>query len=166
MTDISIQLSSADGEYHGRIKSGVYAIIAEAEKAALERSVSKRDALSLVLKEHIISAGFSVTDKELAVATEKLAAARRGEKIRTMDLKVQHNSRLRKASDTNAHEVDSGRKDNKEMSSSIDQLTNFFEIEVEYPNTNAQTWYERLVGLTNKRRIYLLNWKCCFIHRK
>ena len=76
MADISIQLSAAGGEYLGRLRHGALAIIADAEQAALDRHLSKRSALSVVLREHLEAAGFEVDDKQLAAAASKLPSCK------------------------------------------------------------------------------------------
>ena len=86
MADISIQLSAAGGEYLGRLRHGALAIIADAEQAAHDRHLSKRSALSAVLREHLEAAGFEVDDKQLAAAASKLDAVRHGEKVVRIDI--------------------------------------------------------------------------------
>src|SRR2546421_1368511 len=88
MSDIPIQLSTAGGEYVGRMRQGALAIIGEAEQAARDRHLSKRNALSIVLREHLEEAGFEIDDKELAAVAGKLDEARRGERVVRIDVEV------------------------------------------------------------------------------
>src|SRR5687767_507391 len=88
MADIPIQLSAPDGQYIGRMKLGVTALLADAEQTARDRNLSKRTALSTVLEEHLLDSGFKIGDTELTEATAKLDLARRGEKLIRLELTV------------------------------------------------------------------------------
>jgi SpoVK/Ycf46/Vps4 family AAA+-type ATPase len=152
MSDVPIQLSTADGEYLGRMRHGALAIIDEAEQAARDRHLSKRSALSVVLREYLEEAGFEIDDKELAVAAGKLDEARRGERV------VRINVEVRRAKEDGRVVADhkTGRDDAKKagpMAAKTDtsQVISFFEVERKYPDENARAWYERLVGLDRQK---------------
>lgn len=153
MADIYIQLSAAGGEYLGRLRYGALAIIADAEQAAHDRHLSKRSALSVVLREQLEVAGFEVDDRELAAAVNKLNATRHGDKVARIDVEV---CRARE----NGH-IDGGA-DNKTgkhgMTAKTDtsQVISFFELERKYPDENARKWYERLVGLDRQKNDLLV----------
>lgn len=153
MADISVQLSTAGGEYIGRLRHGALAIIAGAEQAALDRHLSKRSALSVVLREHLEDAGFEVDDKQLAAAASKLDAVRHGEKVVRIDIEG--------CRERGNDRIDSGADNKKEkhgMTAKTDtnQVLSFFEVERKYPDENARVWYERLVGLDRQKNDLLV----------
>ncbi len=156
MTDIPVQLSTAEGEYIGKLRQGALAIITSAEDIARTRHLSKRNALSVTLREHLEEAGFEVNEKELNDAANKLDAARRGEKVVRIDVEVRR-------SRENGHSA--GKKTVKDADSKAGPMTgksdtsqviSFFELERKYPNDDARAWYERLVGLDEQKHDLLV----------
>ena len=153
MADISIQLSAAGGEYLGRLRHGALAIIAKAEQAAHDRHLSKRSALSVVLREHLEAAGFEFDDKQLAAAASKLDAARHGEKVVRIDIegcRERGNGRIDGDADNNTG------KHGMTAKTDTNQVVSFFEVERKYPDENARKWYERLVGLDRQKNELLV----------
>jgi AAA+ superfamily predicted ATPase len=160
MADIQIQLSAADGAYIGRMRHGALAIIADAEQAAQDRNLSKRSALSAVLREHLEEAGFDIDQKELGDAVTKLDAARRGEKVVRIDVEVWRASKdVGRINE--GIELDTVRSFSKRMGSMTPktdstQVISFFEVERKYPDYDARAWYERLVGLDQQKNDLLV----------
>jgi AAA+ superfamily predicted ATPase len=157
MSDVPIQLSTARGEYMGRMRQGALAIISEAEQAAHDRHLSKRSALSVVLREYLEEAGFEIDDKELAVAAGKLDAARRGERVVRIDVEVRHAKEDGRVVADHKTGRDSAKKAGP-MTAKTDtsQVISFFEVERKYPDENARAWYERLVGLDRQKNDLLI----------
>jgi hypothetical protein len=153
MADISVEISAAGGEYLGRLKYGTLAIIADAEQAAHDRHLSKRGALSVVLREHLESAGFEVDDRELAAAVSKLDAARHGEKVVRIDVEV---SRARQNGRIDGGVDNRTGKQSMTVKTDTSQVISFFEVERKYPDENARAWYERLVGLDRQKNDLLV----------
>lgn len=157
MSDVPIQLSTAGGEYLGRMRQGALAIIGEAEQAAHDRHLSKRSALSVVLREYLEEAGFEIDDKELAVAAGKLDAARRGERVVRIDIEVRHAKEDGRVVADHKKGRDAAKKAGP-MTAKTDtsQVISFFEVERKYPDENARAWYERLVGLDRQKNDLLI----------
>jgi len=159
MADISIQLSAAGGEYLGRLRYGALAIITDAEQAAHDRHLSKRSALSAVLREHLEAAGFEVDDRELAAAAGKLDAARRGEKVARIDVEVccaREDSRIEGGADDKTEKYGTNKKGPMTTKTDTSQVISFFEVGRKYPDENARVWYERLVGLDRQKNDLLV----------
>jgi AAA+ superfamily predicted ATPase len=159
MVDIPVQLSTAEGEYLGKLRQGAHAIITGAKDVARARHLSKRSALAVALKELLEEAGFEIGDKELGVAANKLDAARRGEKVVRIDIEVR-----RSQENGEAHHA-SGKKTVHDISkeagpmtgkSDTSQVVSFFEVERKYPDDSAKAWYERLVGLDQHKHDLLV----------
>jgi 8-oxo-dGTP pyrophosphatase MutT (NUDIX family) len=159
MVDIPVQLSTAEGEYLGKLRQGAHAIISGAEDVARDRHLSKRNALSVALRELLEEAGFEIGDKELGVAANKLDAARRGEKVVRIDIEVrrsQENGHPHRASGKKTvHDISN---EARPMTGKSDtsQVVSFFEVERKYPDDSAKAWYERLVGLDQQKHDLLV----------
>lgn len=159
MADIPVQLSTAEGEYLGKLRQGALAIISSAEDIARARHLSKRSALSVALREHLEEAGFEIDDKELGDAANKLDSARHGEKVVRIDVEVRR-------SQENGHDnhgagkksvIDAaGKAGPMTGKSDTSQVISFFEVERKYPDDNARAWYERLVGLDEQKHDLLV----------
>ena len=159
MADIPIQLSAQDGQYIGRMKLGVTALLADAEETARDRNLSKRTALSTVLQEHLLDAGFKIGDTELAAATAKLDLARRGEKLIRLELTVCRSLENGEPGDgANRKLVKYAVGKNEPMTNKreTNQVVSFFELEQKYPDAHALAWYERLVGLDEQKKELLI----------
>jgi SpoVK/Ycf46/Vps4 family AAA+-type ATPase len=159
MADIPIQLSAPDGQYIGRMKLGVAALLADAEQTARDRNLSKRTALSTVLEEHLLDAGFKIGDTELAEATAKLDLARRGEKLIRLELTVRPglgNGRPPDGADRKLAKSAAGKNEPMTTKRETNQLVSFFELEQKYPDAHAKAWYERLVGLDQQKKELLI----------
>ena len=157
MSDIPIQLSTAGGEYLGRMRQGALAIIGDAEQAARDRHLSKRNALSIVLREHLEEAGFEIDDKELAAVAGKLDEARRGERVVRIDVEVRRAEEDGRVVGDHKTGRDAAIKAGP-MTAKTDtsQVISFFEVERKYPDENARAWYERLVGLDRQKKDLLV----------
>jgi AAA+ superfamily predicted ATPase len=150
MADGSIQLATADGEYLGRLRQGALAIIAEGEKAAQDRHLSKRTALGVILREHLEAAGLEIQDEKLTAAVGRLDDVRRGGKLLTINVEVFRTTQMGAAIATNhGQRVSETAKREGPMTAKTDanRVISFFELERDYPDDNAQVWYDRLVGL-------------------
>lgn len=159
MSDIPVQLSAADGEYLGRMRQGALVIISDAEQAARDRNLSKRSALSVVLREHLEAAGFEIDDGQLADAARKLDAARRGEKVVRIDIEVRRGREDGRANGSAHHKTEKGAaKKTEPMTAKTDtsQVISFFEVERKYPDDDAKAWYDRLVGLDQQKNDLLV----------
>jgi SpoVK/Ycf46/Vps4 family AAA+-type ATPase len=156
MIDVPIQLSTMNGEYLGRMRQGALAIISEAETTAHDRHLSKRNALSIVLREYLEEAGYEIDDKELIAAVSKINDVRRGVRVVRIDLEVR---RAREDRPVNSdHKISRDAKKVEVMTTKTDtsQIISFFEVERKYPDANAQAWYERLVGLDRQKNDLLI----------
>lgn len=159
MVDIPVQLSTAEGEYLGKLRQGAHAIISGAEDVARDRHLSKRNALSVALRELLEEAGFEIGDKELGVAANKLDAARRGEKVVRIHIEVrrsQENGHPHRASGKKTVHDISNEAGPMTGKSDTSQVVSFFEVERKYPDDSAKAWYERLVGLDQQKHDLLV----------
>lgn len=152
MSDIPIQLSTADGQYLGRLRDGALSLIAAAESAAHARNLSKRSALGVTLRECLAAAGFEAEAGALAGAAETLDAVRRGQKMARIDVEV---SPVGEAGGGNGAGEGTRANRAKKMTpmkgSKTDQVVNFFELERQYPDDASRAWYDRLVGLDRQK---------------
>jgi AAA+ superfamily predicted ATPase len=140
------------------MRKGALAIISDAEQAAHDRHLSKRTALSVVLREHLEEVGVEIDDKELADAAGKLDAARRGERMLRIDVEVKRakdNGHISGADHKTGVDI---AKKTGHMTAKTDtsQVISFFEVERKYPDENAWAWYERLVGLDQQKNDLLI----------
>ena len=141
MADIPIQLSAYDGQYIGRMKEGATALISYAEQTARDRNLSKRNALSIVLRNHLSHAGFEIDETELAGAAESLDLARRGQKLARLELKVRPSKGTSEFNDsakqTNGKYVP-GKSEPMTTRSETNEVISFFEVERKYPDERAR----------------------------
>lgn len=157
MSDIPIQLSTADGQYLGRLRDGALSLIAAAERAAHTRNLSKRSALSVTLHECLAAAGFEAGAGALAGAAESLDAVRRGQTMARVDVEV---SPVKEAGGDNGvgdeTRINKAKKMTLIKGKPTDQVVNFFELERKYPDDDARAWYDRLVGLDRQKNDLLV----------
>lgn len=158
MADIPVQLSTAEGEYLGKLRQGALAIITNAEDIARARHLSKRNARSVALREHLEEAGFEIDDKELGDAANKLDSARRGEKVVRIEVEVRRSQDGHGNHGVGKKTVNDADNKTGPMTGKSDtsQVISFFEVERKYPDDNARAWYERLVGLDEQKHDLLI----------
>jgi SpoVK/Ycf46/Vps4 family AAA+-type ATPase len=149
----AINLLGPEGEPLGRLRAIATDLIEEAERTALDRGMSKRLCLPVVLREHVEQAGYTVTELEIARAASQLETVRHGEHVVAVEIRIQS-----VAADQPPAEATCGPKDEKPMPARKPQggAIQFFELEQEYPNDEARAWYERLVGLDDHKRRLLV----------
>lgn len=162
MADISIQMVGADGEPLGRLRGGALAFIAEVEQAARDRGLPKRSALGVVLRERLEENGLRIDDDQLAAAIHDLDEIRRGARPHRVELIISraedaHARYKARAGMTNrASENAAERNVPVASNKSTNQVLSFFEVERTYPDEEARTWYERLVGIDEHKRRLLI----------
>ena len=69
-----------------RLRATAAELIEEAERAALDRGMSKRLCLPVVLREHVEQAGYGVSDLEIARGAAQLDAVRQGEGVAAIEI--------------------------------------------------------------------------------
>lgn len=154
MKDISIQLTGANGDPIGKLKTSALNLISKAEQEALNRNLSKNSALKTVLSEMLSENGFKISDKNLIEAVGVLDALRRGKSISSLQITVRPTQTEGNGNRTNPFQ----KVNNKTLMNSKNnlELQNFFEIEKTYPDENARSWYERLKGIDEHKERLLL----------
>lgn len=158
MTNTFIQLTGSNGEFIGRLRAGALALISEAEQVARDQNVTKRTALSSVLRAHLEDAGYLIKETELVAAAGQLDAVRRGEKPSGIQVVVSGKRESpRMGCSTAEHKQESLRKHiSMSANANRNQVVSFFEMERQYPSKEAQDWYERLVGLDEHKKRLLI----------
>jgi len=158
VTDTPIQLIGLQGEPIGTLRVGAFALIATAEETARIRNLTKRTALSIVLRENLKGIGFRVEERELSAAVESLDKVRRGERL----LVIQIHNPLQDIHQANGISYDKNGHDEREITNPMVAMLDtqkaftFFEVERVYPNDTARCWYERLVGLEDHKARLLI----------
>lgn len=137
MSDIPIELTGQRGQSYGRLRVGVLALSAEAERVAHEERLAKRAAIPRVVRRYIEASGYSIDDDALHKVAQNINAIRGGDAQEQLLIEVRPienrdpESRMRHVT---ALATPAG-------------VIEFFEAERTYPEDNAQAWYDRLVGL-------------------
>jgi SpoVK/Ycf46/Vps4 family AAA+-type ATPase len=149
----TINMFGPAGEPLGRLRAVATDLIEEAERTALDRNMSKRLCLPVVLREHVEQAGYIVTDLEITRAASQLEAVRHGETLAVIEISIQS-----VAANQPPAEAICGAEEDKPMPTRKPQsgAIQFFELEQEYPNEEAKAWYERLVGLDDHKHRLLV----------
>jgi AAA+ superfamily predicted ATPase len=158
MTETMLQIVSSSGQPIGTLRLGALALVNKAEEVARDRCLSKRTALPLMLREYLQSMGYEIGKVELDAAVDGLERVRRGEAVAVIQIRVcsgidQKESNLAQANGKNHLEGKSHL-----MVATLDSthMIAFFEAERIYPDTAAQHWYERLVGLDDHKAHLLI----------
>lgn len=158
MTDTSIQLIGPLGEPIGTLRVGASALITAAEEIARTRNLTKRTALSTVLREYLKEAGYSGEERELPATVEAFDKIRRGERLPVIQIHI-HPQDIHQANGisykNNGHNA---REKIDPMVATLDtqKILSFFEAERVYPNEAARRWYERLIGLEDHKARLLI----------
>lgn len=157
MTDTPIQLFGSSGEPLGRLRLGALALAAEAEDLARSQGLSKRTALPLVLREHLVSAGYELDEISLRAAVAELERVRRGETLPAIAIPVRRPGKRAESRDLGAFPAAmEGRKPESMTPKNTAKVLQFFEAERTYPDETARAWYERLVGLDEHKERLLV----------
>jgi AAA+ superfamily predicted ATPase len=156
MKESMLYLVGPNGEPLGQLRSGAMEVVADAERIAHERHLTKSRALPLALQEHLSLGGYAIDDQSLAQAVRSIEAIRRGEDIPGIVMRVSvdgSNHQSREMETENKSQRGPGTMpDNK----SAGQLSKFFQVEREYPNDMARTSYEGLIGLDEHKERLLV----------
>lgn len=156
-----ILLVGPECEPFGRLRHGVFTLIAEAEARAVQENLAKSSAISATLKDQIEGAGYHVTDAELQDALCFIQQIRRGEAlphvsvtVQTVAAPVRHGDQtsLRLIPKTTQKRMIHPMANPSINSSGI----SFFEAERTFPDDDAHTWYESLKGLDDHKEKLLL----------
>ena len=158
MTDTPLQLVGPPGQPMGTLRIGALALAARAEEVARSRRLAKRTALPVVLREYLESAGYEVGEADLAAAADAIERVRRGEALPAIQIQVR--SRTDGQENGLAHGNSKYHLEGKSdpMIPTLDppNMIAFFEAERIYPDSAAQRWYERLVGLDDHKAQLLI----------
>lgn len=158
MTDTSIQLIGPLGEPIGTLRVGASALITAAEEIARTRNLTKRTALSTVLREYLKEAGYSVEERELPATVEALDKIRRGERLTVIQIHI-HSQDIYQANGISYKNNGYNQREKIDpMVATLDtqKILSFFEAERVYPNDAARRWYERLIGLEDHKARLLI----------
>jgi len=158
MSAIPIQLTGPLGEPVGTLRIGADILIAEAEETARSRSLTKRTTLPLVLREHLMAAGYSVGERELSAAVEALEKIRRGEGLPVVQVQIdlQGDHQENGVSHHNNWHHTGGKTDPMVATLNTPKILPFFEVERTYPDDAAKDWYARLIGLDDHKARLLI----------
>jgi AAA+ superfamily predicted ATPase len=143
-------LTNRDGRHVGELVETAEDLLARAEDHALQHHLAKRSYFPLAIRDAIESAGYRVSEAELALTMKKLHAVRCGAQMESVTVGVTPGDLedYRKATHSKEEE--------RYMSTKLIAPHRFFEAERVYPNSDARAWYDRLVGLDDHKRQLLL----------
>lgn len=142
---IYLSLNGSDGTLSRSLEAGADDIIAEAEEHARSNNMSKRRCFPLILRQHIEAAGCTIDDEDLSEAVARLESVRAGERPCEIPVRVRP-----------LHNSESSKEKVQKMNAKLSQGNRFFEAERVYPNAEARSWYNRLVGVEEHKQRLLL----------
>lgn len=158
MTDTPLQLIRSPGQPIGTLRIGALALAARAEEVARRRRLAKRTALPLVLREYLESVGYEIGEAELDAAVGALERVRRGEALPAIQIQVCSGIGRKDGgiAHSNGKYHIEGKSDPMVATLDSPNMVAFFEAERVYPDSAAQQWYERLVGLDDHKARLLI----------
>jgi SpoVK/Ycf46/Vps4 family AAA+-type ATPase len=147
-TNVPIELVGSEGEPFGRLRASASEVIAEGEQRARAKDISKQTALSEVLREYLERSGFKVDEPSFAEALRLVDAVRKGGHARAVPVVVKR-AAAGAPNYGNLKIAPAPGRSNANMTAKRDTGTaiSFFEAERVYPNSEAEAWYGRLVGI-------------------
>lgn len=144
---VAIQMTGSGGEPIYALGVGADEIIAEAEQHARDHNLLKKRCFPLILRQHVEATGCTISDAELAAGVQKLEAVRSGDRPSHIQIRVRSDA---------AGRADKAQEQKMSAKSTGAHASRFFEAERIYPNPDARTWYDRLVGIDEHKRRLLL----------
>jgi SpoVK/Ycf46/Vps4 family AAA+-type ATPase len=142
---VQMKMIGSGGTAIGVLRAAADQIIAEAEQYARDNAMSKRRCFPLILRQHIEAAGCSISDRDLIAAVEKLEGVRGGDRPSAILIDARLN-----------HAGGAGKEQGQTMNAKVTPASRFFDAERVYPNPEARSWYDRLVGIDDHKRDLLL----------
>jgi AAA+ superfamily predicted ATPase len=143
-----LHLISSRGTLLHELNGTAEGFLLNAEEVARQNGLAKRSYFPVAVREAINAAGYDVTETELKLGMETLNAIRRGESVEVVAICVEPDKKRATAKVATRKET--------KMTSKPTMATRYFESERTYPNMDARSWYDRLVGLDNHKRDLLL----------
>lgn len=151
-----IVLTGNDGNRFGELNGLAEELLMRAEQHARANHLAKSAHFPVAVRQEIESAGFRVSDRDLAVAMQKLDSLRRGDKIAQVEIRVTQDA-------STAREYTHAKKEHS-MPGKTTLSQKFFESEQSYPDPAMRAWYDRLVGLDSHKKQLLLELELLLFH--